>query len=94
MTTAAPGSAPAPTAAAGAASGPAVSRPQRLPVVRLEGVRYPVNIRTGSGMTLTGTANSATGTTLTGVQVAILDAADQTVQSAAAQANAAARSPQ
>ena len=55
-----------------------------------EGVRYPVNIRTGSGMTLTGTANSATGTTLTSVQVAILDAADQTVQSAAAQANAAA----
>ena len=58
--------------------------------LRLEGVRYPVNIRTGSGMTLTGTANSATGTTLTSVQVAILDAADQTVQSAAAQANAAA----
>ena len=55
-----------------------------------EGVRYPVNIRTGSGMALTGTANSATGTTLTSVQVAILDAADQTVQSAAAQANAAA----
>lgn len=58
--------------------------------LRLEGVRYPVNIRTGNGMTLTGTANSATGTTLTSVQVAILDAADQTVQSAAAQANAAA----
>lgn len=35
--------------------------------LRLEGVRYPVNIRTGSGMTLTGTANSATGTTLTSV---------------------------
>ena len=31
--------------------------------LRLEGVRYPVNLRTGSGMTLTGTANSATGTT-------------------------------
>ena len=44
--------------------------------LRLEGVRYPVNIRTGSGMTLTGTANSATGTTLTSVQVAILDAAE------------------
>ena len=55
-----------------------------------EGVRYPVNLRTGSGMTLTGTANSAVGTTLTSVQVAILDAADQTVQSAEAQANAAA----
>ena len=35
--------------------------------LRLEGVRYPVNLRTGSGMTLTGTANSATGTTLTSV---------------------------
>lgn len=58
--------------------------------LRLEGVRYPVNLRTGSGMTLTGTANSATGTTLTSVQVAVLDAADQTVQSAAAQVNAAA----
>ena len=31
--------------------------------LRLEGVRYPVNIRTGSGMALTGTANSASGTT-------------------------------
>ena len=58
--------------------------------LRLEGMRYPVNIRTGSGMVLTGTANSATGTTLTSVQVAVLDAADQTVQSAEAQANAAA----
>ena len=58
--------------------------------LRLEGVHYPVNIRTGSGMALTGTANSATGTTLTSVQVAILDAADQTVQSAEASANAAA----
>mgnify|MGYP000021468152 CR=1 FL=1 len=50
--------------------------------LRLEGMRYPVNLRTGSGMTLTGTANSATGTTLTSVQVAVLDAADQTVQRA------------
>lgn len=58
--------------------------------LRLEGVRYPVNLRTGSGMALTGTANSATGTTLTSVQVAVLDAADQTVQSAEAQVNAAA----
>ena len=58
--------------------------------LRLEGVRYPVNIRTGSGMALTGTANSASGTTLTSVQVAVLDAADQTVQSAEAQVNAAA----
>ena len=58
--------------------------------LRLEGVRYPVNLRTGSGMTLTGTANSASGTTLTSVQVAVLDATDQTVQSAEAQVNAAA----
>ena len=58
--------------------------------LRLEGVRYPVNLRTRSGMALTGTANSASGTTLTSVQVAVLDAADQTVQSAEAQVNAAA----
>ena len=57
--------------------------------LRLEGMRYPVNIRTGSGMALTGTANSSTGTTLTEVQVAILDAADQTVQSAEVSVNAA-----
>ena len=57
--------------------------------LRLDGVGYPVNIRTGSGMALTGTANSAVGTTLTGVQVAILDASDQTVQSAEADVNAA-----
>lgn len=56
--------------------------------LRLEAVRYPVNIHTGSGMGLTGTANSSNGTTLTEVQVAILDAADQTVQSAEAQVNA------
>lgn len=56
--------------------------------LRLEGMRYPVNIRTGSAMALKGTANSASNTTLTEVQVAILDASDQTVQSAEAQVNA------
>ena len=29
--------------------------------LRLEGMRYPVNVRTGSGMALTGTANSTSG---------------------------------
>ena len=57
--------------------------------LRLEGMSYPVNIHTGSGMALTGTANSANGTTLAEVQVAILDDADQTVQSAEVQVNAA-----
>ena len=57
--------------------------------LRLEGMCYPVNLRTGSGMALTGTANSASGTSLTEVQVAILNEADQTVQSAQAQVNAA-----
>ena len=53
--------------------------------LRLEGMRYPVNIHTGSGMGLTGTAKSSNGTTLTAVQIAIMDEADQTVQSAQAQ---------
>ena len=53
--------------------------------LRLEGMRYPVNMHTGSGMALTGTANSTSGSTLEGVQVAILDENDQTVQSAQAQ---------
>ena len=57
---------------------------------RIEEGAHGATVKLRSGMTLTGTANSATGTTLTSVQVAILDAADQTVQSAAAQANAAA----
>ena len=52
--------------------------------LRLEGMRYPINIRTGSGMALTGTANSASGATITDVEVAILDENDQTVQSAQA----------
>lgn len=55
--------------------------------LRLEGMRYPVNIRTGSGMGLTGTAASSNGTTLTGVQIAIMDQADRTVQSAEMQVN-------
>ena len=53
--------------------------------LRLEGMRYPVNVRTGSGMALTGTANSTSGSTLEGVQVAILDENDKIVQSAQAQ---------
>ena len=53
--------------------------------LRLEGMRYPVNVHTGSGMALTGTANSTSGSTLEGVQVAILDENDKIVQSAQAQ---------
>lgn len=56
--------------------------------LRLEGMRYPINIRQGSGMKLTGTANSAHGTTVTGVEIAIMDVNNQTVQSAEAQVNA------
>lgn len=55
--------------------------------LHLEGVRYPLNIHTGSGMSVTGTVGSASDATLTEVQVAILDAADQTVQSAVAAPN-------
>lgn len=55
--------------------------------LRLEGIRYPVNIRAGSGMSVSGIVASASSTTLTEVQVAILDAADQTVQSAVAAPN-------
>ena len=46
--------------------------------LRLEGVRYPVNLRTGSGMSVSGTVASASDSVLTEVEVAILDAADQT----------------
>ena len=42
-------------------------------------------LHTGSGMALTGTANSTSGSTLEGVQVAILDENDKIVQSAQAQ---------
>lgn len=55
--------------------------------LRLEGVRYPVNLRTGSGMSVSGTVASASNSVLTEVEVAILDAADQTVQSAEATPN-------
>ena len=41
--------------------------------LRLEGMSYPINIHAGKGMALTGTANAALGTTLTNVQVAVLD---------------------
>lgn len=53
--------------------------------LRLEGMRYPENIRTGSAMSLTGTACSASDTVVADVEIAILDMADQTVQSASAQ---------
>ena len=56
--------------------------------LHLDGMRDPINIRTGSGMALNGTANSASGVKLTSVQVAILDESDRTVQSAEAQTNA------
>lgn len=55
--------------------------------LRLEGVRYPVNLRTGSGMSVSGIVASASGSVLTEVEVAILDAVDQTVQSAEAAPN-------
>ena len=57
--------------------------------LRLEGVKYPINLRLGSGMSVSGTVASASSAVLTEVEVAILDAADQTVQSAAAAPNAA-----
>ena len=57
--------------------------------LRLEGVRYPINLRLGSGMSVSGTVASASSAVLTEVEVAILDAADQTVQSAEAAPNAA-----
>ena len=57
--------------------------------LRLEGVRYPINLRLGSGMSVSGTVASASSAVLTEVEVAILNAADQTVQSAEAAPNAA-----
>ena len=57
--------------------------------LRLEGVKYPINLRLGSGMSVSGTVASASSAVLTEVEVAILDAADQTVQSAEAAPNAA-----
>ena len=60
-----------------------------LDSLRLEGMRYPVNIRTGSGMSVSGIAASASDAVLTEMEVAILDANDQTVQSAEASPNAA-----
>ena len=52
--------------------------------LRLEGMSYPINIRAGKGMAMTGTANAALGMTLTDVQVAVLDENDQTVVTAQA----------
>ena len=59
-----------------------------LDSLRLEGMRYPVNIRTGKGMSVSGTAASASGAVLSSVEAAILDANDQPVQSAEAAPNA------
>ena len=56
--------------------------------LRLEGVKYPINLRLGSGMSVSGTVASASSAVLTEVEVAILNAADQTVQSAEAAPNA------
>ena len=55
--------------------------------LRLEGVRYPVNIRTGRGMSVSGIVASASNAVLSQVEVVILDANDQTVQSAEAAPN-------
>ena len=52
--------------------------------LRLVGMRYPENVRQGNGVSLTGTVGAAPGTVLTEVEAAVLDAAGQTVQSAAA----------
>ena len=57
--------------------------------LRLEGVKYPINLRLGSGMSVSGTVASASSAVLTEVEVAILNAADQTVQSAEAAPNTA-----
>lgn len=57
--------------------------------LRLEGMSYPINVRAGKGMALTGTANAALGITLTNVQVAVLDENDQTVFTAQAAPNTA-----
>ena len=50
-------------------------------------MHYPVNIRTGKGMSVSGIAASASNAVLTEVEVVILDANDQTVQSAEAAPN-------
>ena len=60
-----------------------------LDSLRFEGVRYPVNLRTGSGMSVSGIVASSSDAVLADVEVAILDANDQTVQSAEAAPNAA-----
>lgn len=52
--------------------------------LRLEGMRYPVHVKEGSGISLSGLACSGAGTTLAEVEIVILDAADQVVQGAQA----------
>ena len=55
--------------------------------LRLEGMRYPTNIRTGKGMSMTGTACANTGAVLTEVEVSILNEADEVVQGASSTPN-------
>lgn len=52
--------------------------------LRLMGVTYPVNIHTGSGLSLNGTVTATDGSTLAEVAVLVEDAAGNTVMSAAA----------
>lgn len=56
--------------------------------LRLEGMSYPVNVKTGNGVSLTGAVSSASGTTLSEVEILILDAADQEIQRASVQMQA------
>lgn len=52
--------------------------------LQLAGVTYPVNVHTGSGMSLNGTVTASSGSTLAEAAVWIEDAAGNTVMSAAA----------
>ncbi len=48
--------------------------------LRLEGMTYPVNVHTSTGMSLRGTVCSTDGQSLTDIEVAVLDAAGNTAQ--------------
>ena len=52
--------------------------------LQLVGVTYPVNVHTGSGLSLNGAVSASSGSTLTEVAVLIEDAAGNTVMSASA----------
>ncbi len=52
--------------------------------LQLSGVTYPVNVHTGSGMSLSGTVTATAGSTLAEVAVLVEDAAGNTVMSASA----------